>query len=171
VKLVNASNGKHIRAEPIAAMYERGLVHHVGDFPQMEKEQINFTTQGYKGSGSPNRADAGVWAATELFGNKLAYGLTAYLSEKQAEIDGEKMTRMQKTAETFGSVAVGVCLAKVEVAPADGRNPTESCPLCHAVCLANAASGGKRCGNCGHQFGRTEVATKSVNRSTLFNTR
>jgi hypothetical protein len=52
--------------EPVAAFYERGMGHHVGEFPQLEDEQTNFTTAGYLGSGSPNRADALVWAITEL---------------------------------------------------------------------------------------------------------
>jgi phage terminase large subunit-like protein len=71
VKLVNASRGKHIRAEPIAALYEETegtpvQVHHVGRFPELEDQMAAFTTDGYQGSGSPDRADALVWALTEL---------------------------------------------------------------------------------------------------------
>ncbi|RIV79790.1 hypothetical protein D2V04_06220 [Pelagerythrobacter aerophilus] len=63
---VKASRGKVVRAEPIAALYEQGKVHHVGDFPDLEDQMCNFTANGYVGEGSPDRADALVWALTEL---------------------------------------------------------------------------------------------------------
>lgn len=66
-KSVVASRGKVVRAEPIAALYEQGKIRHVGFFPELEDELSAFTTMGYKGEGSPNRADALVWAFTELF--------------------------------------------------------------------------------------------------------
>ncbi len=66
-KAVVASRGKVVRAEPIAALYEQGKVHHVGRFPELEDELAGFTTAGYTGTKSPNRADALVWALTELF--------------------------------------------------------------------------------------------------------
>lgn len=66
VKMVTASRGKMLRAEPIAALYERGMVHHVGTFSDMEEQMTLCTTGGYQGSGSPDRLDALVWALTEL---------------------------------------------------------------------------------------------------------
>lgn len=63
VHMVNASRGKIIRAEPIAALYEQGRVHHVGAFPELEDE---MTTYVETESWSPNRMDALVWALTEL---------------------------------------------------------------------------------------------------------
>lgn len=71
VKLVTASRGKHVRAEPIAALYETGpgrpaKVHHVGRFEELEDQMSLFTTDGFQGAGSPDRADALVWALTEL---------------------------------------------------------------------------------------------------------
>jgi phage terminase large subunit-like protein len=66
-KAVSASRGKVVRAEPISALYESGKVSHVGYFPEMEEELAGFTTNGYLGQGSPNRADALVWLLTELF--------------------------------------------------------------------------------------------------------
>lgn len=66
-KAVTASRGKVVRAEPISALYEQGKVHHVGYFPDLEAELCAFTTTGYGGINSPNRADALVWAITELF--------------------------------------------------------------------------------------------------------
>jgi phage terminase large subunit-like protein len=64
-KAVHASRGKVQRAEPIAALYEQGRIHHLGTYPELEDELCAFTPAGYAG-GSPNRADALVWAFTEL---------------------------------------------------------------------------------------------------------
>lgn len=68
VKLVHASRGKVARAEPVAALYERGRVRHVGAFPALEDELAGLLAGGgYAGPGrSPDRADACVWALTEL---------------------------------------------------------------------------------------------------------
>lgn len=65
-KEVTASRGKAVRAEPISALYEQGKVHHVGHFPDLEDQMCNFTASGYVGERSPDRADALVWAITEL---------------------------------------------------------------------------------------------------------
>lgn len=64
---VRASRGKHVRAEPIAALYEQGRIAHVGQYPELENQMTQFTTEGYQGEDSPDRADALVWAFTELF--------------------------------------------------------------------------------------------------------
>ena len=74
-KAVTASRGKHIRAEPIAALYERGVVHHVGTFAEVEGQMGMMTTAGYQGDGSPDRLDALVWALTELAGIVPGQGL------------------------------------------------------------------------------------------------
>lgn len=66
VKVVTASRGKVARAEPIAALYEQGRVSHVGSFADMEDQMCSMTPSGYVGEGSPDRADALVWALTEL---------------------------------------------------------------------------------------------------------
>ena len=66
-KAVTATRGKHVRAEPISALYEQGRVRHVGYFPEMEDELFGFSTAGYTGTRSPNRADALVWVLAELF--------------------------------------------------------------------------------------------------------
>lgn len=65
-KKVNASHGKTRRAEPVAAEYERGKVHHVGVFKEMEDQMVATTAEEYLGGGSPDRMDAAVWALTEL---------------------------------------------------------------------------------------------------------
>lgn len=74
-KEVVASRGKAVRAEPISALYEQGRVHHVGYFPDLEDQLCNFTTSGYIGEGSPDRADALVWAVTELMLAENGYTL------------------------------------------------------------------------------------------------
>ena len=68
VRLVHASRGKAARAEPVAALYECGRVRHVGQLPQLEDELCGLMAGGtYEGPGrSPDRADALVWALSEL---------------------------------------------------------------------------------------------------------
>ena len=67
VREVRATRGKHVRAEPIAALYEQGRIHHVGSFPEMEEQMTLTTNAGYEGEKSPDRMDAMVWAMTDLF--------------------------------------------------------------------------------------------------------
>lgn len=66
-KMVTASRGKTQRAEPFSALYEQGKVRHVGIFAKLEDEMCAFSTTGYTGPGSPNRADSHIWALSELF--------------------------------------------------------------------------------------------------------
>jgi phage terminase large subunit-like protein len=63
-KAVHASRGKQIRAEPIAALYEQGKVHHVGMFSKLEDQMTQWNPMTDKRS--PDRLDALVWALTEL---------------------------------------------------------------------------------------------------------
>lgn len=64
IRKVHAARGKRVRAEPIAALYEKGDVHHVGMFPDLEDEMCTYvpgeTTE------SPDRMDALVWALSDL---------------------------------------------------------------------------------------------------------
>lgn len=68
VKLVHASRSKSARAEPVALLYEAGKVWHVGAFAALEDELCGLLAGGgYDGpGGSPDRADAAVWALSEL---------------------------------------------------------------------------------------------------------
>ncbi|HEY2446796.1 MAG TPA: terminase family protein [Rhizomicrobium sp.] len=66
VKMVTASRGKAVRAEPVAALYEQNRVKHAGAFSALEDQLVSFTPEGYVGQGSPDRADAMIWALTEL---------------------------------------------------------------------------------------------------------
>jgi phage terminase large subunit-like protein len=71
-KKVTATRGKAVRAEPFSALYEQGKIRHVGLLPKLEDELCAMSTTGYLGSGSPNRADAAIWALTELFPGMVA---------------------------------------------------------------------------------------------------
>jgi phage terminase large subunit-like protein len=68
LKLAHATRGKVARAEPVAALYEAGRVRHAGQFPELEDQLCGLMAGGgYEGPGrSPDRADALVWALTEL---------------------------------------------------------------------------------------------------------
>lgn len=69
VKKVTATRGKHVRATPIAALYEQNKVRHVDDFPELEDQMCAFTVDfdRDKAGYSPDRVDALVWALTDLF--------------------------------------------------------------------------------------------------------
>ena len=66
VREVTATRGKHVRAEPIAALYSAGRVSHVGTLLDLENQMCLMTAAGYDGPGSPDRCDAAVWALTDL---------------------------------------------------------------------------------------------------------
>jgi predicted phage terminase large subunit-like protein len=71
---VHAARGKVARAEPVAALYEQGRVHHLGALPQLEDQMCGFAhdfdraAAGY----SPDRVDALVWALSELLVQPIA---------------------------------------------------------------------------------------------------
>jgi phage terminase large subunit-like protein len=66
VRMVRATRGKYLRAEPVAALYERGLVAHIGVWPALEDQMCDFGPGGLSNGASPDRLDALVWALTEL---------------------------------------------------------------------------------------------------------
>jgi phage terminase large subunit-like protein len=80
VRKVTATRGKFVRAEPVAAAYERGIVHHLGAFPALEDQLCTLTPDfdsrvaGY----SPDRADALVWAISDLIDPETAQTLLEY---------------------------------------------------------------------------------------------
>ena len=65
-RAVHATRSKMLRAEPVAALYEQGRVAHVRGLGALEDQMCKMTAVGWKGSGSPDRLDALVWALTEL---------------------------------------------------------------------------------------------------------
>ena len=73
IKLVNATKGKYVRAEPIYSLYEQNKIYHVGQFPILESQMITFDPD--KGK-SPDRVDALVWGFTELLlGSKFTFSI------------------------------------------------------------------------------------------------
>jgi phage terminase large subunit-like protein len=66
IRMVTASKGKHVRAEPIAALFEQFRVRICGYHRELEEQLTQTTHEGYKGSGSPDRMDAMVYALSEL---------------------------------------------------------------------------------------------------------
>jgi Terminase RNaseH-like domain len=73
IKRVHARQGKRTRAEPVAALYEQGRIHHVGAFPVLEDQLTSWTVDSGE---SPDRLDALVWGIVEL-------GLTNFGGGKQ----------------------------------------------------------------------------------------
>ncbi|CUJ38698.1 hypothetical protein TA5114_02742 [Cognatishimia activa] len=65
-RAVRAKRGKVVRAEPVAALYEQGRVHHVRGLGELEDQMCLMGRQGFEGDGSPDRVDALVWALTDL---------------------------------------------------------------------------------------------------------
>jgi len=73
IKLVTATKGKYVRAEPIYSLYEQNKIYHVGSFPILEKQMVTFDPD--KGK-SPDRVDALVWGFTELMlGTKFEFSI------------------------------------------------------------------------------------------------
>jgi PBSX family phage terminase large subunit len=73
IKLVTATKGKYVRAEPIYSLYEQNKVYHIGHFPLLEAQMITFDPD--KGK-SPDRVDALVWGFTELLlGSKFTFSI------------------------------------------------------------------------------------------------
>ena len=72
---VRASRGKHVRAEPVAGLFEDGRLWFGGEFEELEDQLCGFLTSGYIGERSPDRADSMIWAVTELLGGTSSYTL------------------------------------------------------------------------------------------------
>lgn len=64
VRLVHATRGKIVRAQPAATLYERGRIHHVGVMPELEDQMCQYDGSA---AASPDRLDALVWALADLF--------------------------------------------------------------------------------------------------------
>ena len=76
---VNAKQGKRLRAEPIAQLYEQNSVHHVGEFPELERQMVTWIP----GMDSPDRMDAAVHGLTELANPAAsAVGATSYSDQR-----------------------------------------------------------------------------------------
>lgn len=89
---VRASRGKFTRAEPVAALYEQGRVHHVGAFPELEDQITGFVADLDRAKfGSPDRVDALVWAITELMVERVPFaGLLEFYRQDLARMQAEQ---------------------------------------------------------------------------------
>jgi hypothetical protein len=85
ITLVQATRGKYVRAEPIAAVYEQGRIHHVGSYPLLEDELCLWLP----GDNSPNRLDALVWAFTDLKMANNNLGFLEYMAEQAKQKEAE----------------------------------------------------------------------------------
>lgn len=83
VRMVVASRGKALRAEPVSALYERSRVRHAGTFRELEDQMLSMSSAGYIGDRSPDRLDALVWAMTELM---VGQGAPVYLPAEEKGI-------------------------------------------------------------------------------------
>jgi phage terminase large subunit-like protein len=84
-KVVDATRGKAIRAEPIAALYEQGRVHHVGHHVLLVDQMCMWEPDS---GDSPDRLDACVWALTEL----MLTGRKGFDPSKMAPVSMEKQS-------------------------------------------------------------------------------
>lgn len=84
---VHATRGKQIRAEPIAALYEQGRVHHVGYFPDLEDQMCDWDP--LLSEKSPDRMDALVWALTQL-SDDSGMGFFEYLRQEAQKVEDRK---------------------------------------------------------------------------------
>lgn len=125
VRKVVATRGKYVRAEPISLLYEQARIHHLGLFELLEDQMCMFVQDEIE-KHSPDRADALVWAFTELFSGVSDYGLLNLAKEIAA-----------------GKVSITTGVAKVAV--------SDKMPVCQ-TCGTNsgvARMGGMfRCNTC-----------------------
>jgi hypothetical protein len=168
VKIVTASRGKDVRAEPISAIYDkrngyRG--HHVGTFPKLEEEMCLWQP----GLKSPNRMDALVWGGTELMLGP-GYGLFNMWRRDANKQEAEKTTTPITTeTEVLGDTASPGrrrtiwekrVVENELMKSAGGRRPiilkapdSKLCPKCTAVLTMYANF--EECGGCGYNSKRS----------------
>lgn len=89
VTAVTATRGKAIRAEPVAALYEQGRVHHVGMFRELEDQACDWNPADSYAK-SPDRLDALVWGLTELMLNENVPQFLLYIQQQMAEAEAAK---------------------------------------------------------------------------------
>jgi predicted phage terminase large subunit-like protein len=97
---VRASRGKVVRAEPVAALYEQGRVHHVGGFAQLEDQMCSFTTDFDRAAAgySPDRVDALVWAMSDLIVEPVPYeGLIQFYASRTASAEANSTPNVRRT--------------------------------------------------------------------------
>lgn len=148
---VHASRGKAQRAEPIAALYEQGRVHHVGNLPKLEDEMVSWIP-GVSGW-SPNRMDALVWALTKCKLTGSALGVIEHEKARQAEA-------AKPYAQRFAEVKAS------QIAKVHTNRDTERCPACQATCIVTRGPL-KHCAQCAHEWGLVAPAAAKGGRVGL----
>lgn len=116
VRLVTASRGKHVRAEPVSALYEQKRVHHLARMPMLEEQMCSFSTMGYQGEGSPDRADALVWALTELMAKQTTTGIIEFYRQQAVAkdiVEAELAKERSPSGYSDGRVPPGSVAMKV----------------------------------------------------------
>jgi hypothetical protein len=124
VHVISASRGKVLRAEPVSALYEQGLVHHIGRLAVLEDQLCAFTTQGYRGEGSPDHADALVFAVTELMLKDSAPILEFYRrrAQERERSGAESRPAPQPKVERRAAADLVTLSAPVPVSGVHGRS-------------------------------------------------
>jgi phage terminase large subunit-like protein len=100
VKLVSASRGKAVRAEPIVSLYEQHRAHHVGMFPTLE-DQLCGWVPGTPGP-SPDRLDALVWGLSELLVETTGTSLETWAALIGSTPDNNRRSSSEVMAEVYG---------------------------------------------------------------------
>jgi len=132
-KAVRATRGKLVRAEPICALYEKGVIHHVGNFPLLEEEMCSYVP----GGKSPNRMDALVWCLTELFPEAVRLTL---VESRLKEMSKQKIAIEKST------------LTKPLVTETTGH-----CPACDSTAIVKRGPL-MHCNSCGTEWGSAPAA-------------
>jgi phage terminase large subunit-like protein len=130
---VTASRGKIVRAEPIAALYEQSRVRHAGSFVELDDQLAAMTSEGYVGVGSPDRADALVWALTDLLVDSApGWNWVEYyrrLSEQSAYAPPERSIHMRgPEIATFTTYYLRSGKQLIKKADGTAMIPTEDVP-------------------------------------------
>lgn len=137
-KKVIASRGKQTRAEPVAALYEQGRVHHVGTFAILEDQMCDWNP--VMDTNSPDRMDSLVWGITELMESCGMLGLVEHTKGKAEELN--KLMQSQLTK------------------PETSEN-TPACPKCGATSIASVGDSW-RCGECSKQWKKNPDAVTKL---------
>lgn len=125
-KAVTASRGKVVRAEPASSLYSNNKVHHVGQFIELEDEMCDFTDMGYVGQRSPNRADALVWALTELMLGENADGWLKHYEAMAAGKVGTPAVQAPKIIKPEDLVMLEAPGPHMNFAPNTGKRYTSN---------------------------------------------
>jgi Terminase RNaseH-like domain len=151
---VTASRGKLIRAEPVSALYQKGRIHHVGTFPELEDQLCS-----YAGSGeSPGRLDSVVWCLSNLMLGNTSLGYLEWLQTKGAAFLAQLEAGLRWNPKTK-SLAPAPAPAADPPQPSAAtkafvslRASTSSCPECGSAATV-PANGRTHCNQCGSDFG------------------